>query len=152
MGISQNNRKTFCITLGIFKITFGETKNTFGVLTPSWLPTVVYWFWLTVLLVIPNLVYTLCFLFLHRLSVWDIIPVWVDTLVLFLRWLSHQNLCPKTVDSCTAWQNQSICCQPSSWRCKDRHLLWITQAYSWFCCQNGNSSSSSFLSPRSSPT
>lgn len=42
MGISQNNRKTFCITLGIFENTFGETKNTFGVientfgvLTPS---------------------------------------------------------------------------------------------------------------------
>ena len=35
MGISQNNRKTFCITLGIFKITFGEIENTFGVLTPS---------------------------------------------------------------------------------------------------------------------
>ena len=50
------------------------------------------------------------FLFLHWLSLhysysytgsqfYDFIPAWVDTLVLFLRRLSHQNLCPKTVDS-----------------------------------------------------
>ena len=112
---------------------------------------VVYWFWLTVLFLIPNLVYTLCFLFLHRLSVWDFIPAWVDTFALFLRWLSHQNLCPKTVDSHAAWQNQSIFCQPSSWRCKDRHFSWTMQAYSWFCCQNVSLSSCSCLSPRSSP-
>lgn len=36
-------------------------------------------FWLTVIIVIPNCVDSLLFL--------------------FLRWLSHQNLCPKTVDS-----------------------------------------------------
>ena len=34
----------------------------------------VYWFWLTVLFVIPNLVYTLLFFFLYRLSVRDFIP------------------------------------------------------------------------------
>ena len=49
---------------------------------------VVYWIWLTVLFVIPNLVYTLLFLFLHRLSVYCLIPTSVDTLALFLRWLS----------------------------------------------------------------
>ena len=34
-GITQNNRKSFCVTLGIFKITFGVIEDTFGVLTPS---------------------------------------------------------------------------------------------------------------------